>query len=215
MASTENHFLQEMEEEIEGVRNRISFLSQPHGYQSLDEEGRKSRSSVAYHELPDTPFDSLFLTAYFLQIYIGQFILQVIVVIWSFTLEGDIEPKVLLSLDCFAVALLVVEVSSGLISKGWRFFDDLGGKIDFAIVVISLLAIGLYFGFTADKDQDMWRSGKLEDRSSEVGLTFSHSLKLIRDLIRFIRLPLFFRNVAAVWRYHQALQRREKERNAR
>ncbi|EKX48247.1 hypothetical protein GUITHDRAFT_105851 [Guillardia theta CCMP2712] len=105
---------------------------------------------------------------------------QVIVVIWSFTLEGDIEPKVLLSLDCFAVALLVVEVSSGLISKGWRFFDDLGGKIDFAIVVISLLAIGLYFGFTADKDQDMWRSGKLEDRSSEVGLTFSHSLKLIR-----------------------------------
>eukprot|EP00960_Hanusia_phi_P046010 757563-Hanusia_phi.AAC.3 len=40
---------------------------------------------------------------------------------------------------------------------------------DFIIVVISLLAIGL-----------LAQSGKLEDKSSEVGLTVSHALKFLR-----------------------------------
>ena len=122
---------EELGAEVEGVRNRLSFLQHnpTPGYVALDQE--KAGDGVTSLQGPDnaasTPFDALFLTLYFVQIYVLQLILTLVIVIWTFLDADDLEHDVLLSLDCFAVALLCVEVFAGLMAKGGEFFADLGG----------------------------------------------------------------------------------------
>lgn len=181
-------------DEVEGVRNRLSFLTQPGGYERIEDGGDAKRKRFSHAELPpDTPFDPGFLTLYFIQIYSMQLILQIIVLIWSFSSAEDSEPKVLLTLDCFAVFLLVVEVSSGLLSRGSAFMEDWGGKIDVAVAVFSVLSLAVFFAVSALND---W------EHDHAAGLEFAHGMKLLRDIARLVRLPLFVRNVFAIWRWH-------------
>eukprot|EP00286_Rhodomonas_abbreviata_P009773 CAMPEP_0181342250 /NCGR_PEP_ID=MMETSP1101-20121128/30891_1 /TAXON_ID=46948 /ORGANISM="Rhodomonas abbreviata, Strain Caron Lab Isolate" /LENGTH=188 /DNA_ID=CAMNT_0023453677 /DNA_START=15 /DNA_END=581 /DNA_ORIENTATION=- len=166
-------------DEVEGVRNRLSFLAPPGGYAPIPDgdEGKGKRLS---RELPpDTPFDPGFLTLYFIQIYLGQLVMQLVVLIWSFTQdEHAMEPRVMLCLDCFAVSLLVVEVTSGLLSRGWEFLE---------------VSLAIYFVVMILNDWDI---------EHHVGLEFAHAMKLLRDIARLVRLPLFIRNVFAIWKWH-------------
>eukprot|EP00961_Rhodomonas_salina_P257678 3482391-Rhodomonas_salina.1 len=56
---------------------RLSFLTQPGGYERIEDGGDAKRKRFSHAELPpDTPFDPGFLTLYFIQIYSMQLILQ-------------------------------------------------------------------------------------------------------------------------------------------
>ena len=96
---------EELGAEVEGVRNRLSFLQHnpTPGYVALDQE--KAGDGVTSLQDPDnaasTPFDALFLTLYFVQIYVLQLILTLVIVIWTFLDADDLEHDVLLSLDCY------------------------------------------------------------------------------------------------------------------
>ena len=89
-------------DQFEGMRNRLSFLRAPSAQsQRIPRRPRQPRRP------PETPFDVAFLTFFFLQIYVGQLIIQSVVLFWSFSLDSPHEPTALLCLDLFAIALLV------------------------------------------------------------------------------------------------------------
>ena len=49
--------------------------------------------------------------------------------------------------------------------------------------------------------------------SDETNLELAHSCKLLRDIMRIVRLPIFVRNVLAVWRYFEANRLAQKRRS--
>ena len=173
---------EELGAEVEGVRNRLSFLQHnpTPGYVALDQE--KAGDGVTSSQGPDnaasTPFDALFLTLYFVQIYVLQLILTLVIVIWTFLDADDLEHDVLLSLDCFAVALLCVEVFAGLMAKGGEFFADWGGRIDAVVAVFSVLALATYFAGLATAQLDV-------DQDKVAGLEWAHYFKFLRDAMRY------------------------------
>ena len=173
---------EELGAEVEGVRNRLSFLQHnpTPGYVALDQE--KAGDGVTSLQDPDnaasTPFDALFLTLYFVQIYVLQLILTLVIVIWTFLDADDLEHDVLLSLDCFAVALLCVEVFAGLMAKGGEFFADWGGRIDAVVAVFSVLALATYFAGLATAQLDV-------DQDKVAGLEWAHYFKFLRDAMRY------------------------------
>jgi len=93
-------------DQFEGMRNRLSFLRAPSA-QSQRSPGKSMGRPDSQDDLPETPFDVAFLTFFFLQIYVGQLIIQSVVLFWSFSLDSPHEPTALLCLDLFAIALLV------------------------------------------------------------------------------------------------------------
>ena len=172
----------ELGAEVEGVRNRLSFLQHnpTPGYVALDQE--KAGDGVTSLQGPDnaasTQFDALFLTLYFVQIYVLQLILTLVIVVWTFLDAHDLEHDVLLSLDCFAVALLCVEVFAGLMAKGGEFLADWGGRIDAVVAVFSVLALVTYFAGLATARLDV-------DQDKVAGLEWAHYFKFLRDAMRY------------------------------
>ncbi|KAJ1487171.1 hypothetical protein T484DRAFT_2258333 [Baffinella frigidus] len=87
-------------------------------------------------------------------------------------------------------------------SRGfWEFCSDLGGKVDFAVVVLSLVSMTLYiyFEYIVAEENDL-----------EEGLTFSHVLKLLRDAARVLRLPVFLFHTFAIFRWYEAQAARRR-----
>ena len=127
------------------------------------------------------------------------------IIIWTFTDPHEIEHDVLVTLDSFAVALLCVEVSAGLIAKGSAYLEDWGGRIDVVVAIFSVLALGTYFVGLASHNLDV----DVDDANLEI----AHVCKLLRDVMRLVRLPVFLRNVLAVWRYYEANRLSQKRRS--
>ena len=127
------------------------------------------------------------------------------IIIWTFTDPHEIEHDVLVTLDSFAVALLCVEVSAGLIAKGSAYLEDWGGRIDVVVAIFSVLALGTYFVGLA--------SHHLDVDADDANLEIAHVCKLLRDVMRLVRLPIFLRNVLAVWRYYEANRLSQKRRS--
>lgn len=107
--------------------------------------------------------------------------------------------------DIVRVYSQCVEVSSGLLAKGKEFLDDWGGRIDLVVAIFSVLALSTYFF-------GLWAHSVNIDEDA-TNLEFAHTCKLLRDVMRIVRLPIFVRNVLAVWRYFEANRLAQKRRS--
>ena len=63
------------DEAFDGMRNRLSFLQAPSN-DGADSKRSGGRPESQDDQLPETPFDAAFLTYFFIQIYVGQLIVQ-------------------------------------------------------------------------------------------------------------------------------------------
>ena len=72
------------DEAFDGMRNRLSFLRAPtqDGADSKRSGQSVGRPESQDDQLPETPFDAAFLTYFFIQIYVGQLIVQTAVGVW-------------------------------------------------------------------------------------------------------------------------------------